>query len=53
MLTELSDGRGAEFTRTVSAGDYTTAVLLAAILFTLWGMWLYKWVSSLREGGRD
>jgi len=40
----LSEGSGARFERTVTAGDYTVVVLLAAILFTMWGYILYQWL---------
>lgn len=44
--TALSDGQGARFDRTVTAGDFTIVLLLAAILFTLWGTLLYQWLRS-------
>jgi hypothetical protein len=44
--TTLSEGQGARFERTVTAGDFTIVVLLAALLFTLWGMMLYQWLRS-------
>jgi hypothetical protein len=52
FLTELPDGRGAQFQRTVTADGYTTNLLLFAILISLWGMWFFNWLNSMR-GGRD
>lgn len=42
--TVLSEGQGARFERTVTTGDYTIVILLAAILFTMWGHMLYTWL---------
>ena len=44
--TAFSDGNGARFERTVTAGDFTVVVLLAAILFTMWGYLLYSWLRN-------
>lgn len=44
--TALSEGNGARFAREVTAGDFTIVILLAAILFTLWGMMLYQWLRT-------
>lgn len=50
FYTEMvfSEGEGARFERTVTAGDYAVTVLLAAILFTMWGYILYQWLRNWR-----
>lgn len=49
-VTAFSEGQGARFERTVTAGDFTIVVLLAAILFTLWGYMLYTWLRHWKAG---
>jgi hypothetical protein len=44
--TTFSEGQGARFERVVTAGDFTIVILLAALLFTLWGMMLYQWLRT-------
>lgn len=45
----FSEGQGARFERTVTAGDFTISILLVAILFTLWGNILYRWLRQWKS----
>lgn len=50
METVLSEGQGARFERTVSAGEFSISLLLFVLVVSIWGMWLFNFLREWRSG---